>query len=213
MKILKKIIAGLVVAAMVAALLPAGMIPIRASAAEGNPLRMWYDEPASQGTNILSAGSGYSNADGSNTWQQQTLPIGNGDMGANVYGEIVSEHLTFNEKTLWTGGPSASRPDYKGGNLESKGQNGAIMRQIQELFLEGMTKGFELIQIPLLIFIKLAGVKARAKIYFGVLFTERFGDIRGIEVEPRANHTRHAVGFGLGDYLVHAAERFVFVTR
>ena len=55
MKILKKIIAGLVVAAMVAALLPAGMIPIRASAAEGNPLRMWYVEPASQGTNILSA--------------------------------------------------------------------------------------------------------------------------------------------------------------
>ena len=98
MKILKKIIAGLVVAAMVAALLPAGMIPIRASAAEGNPLRLWYDEPSSQGTNILSAGSGYSDYDGSNRWQQQTLPIGNGDMGANVYGEIVNERLTFNRE-------------------------------------------------------------------------------------------------------------------
>jgi len=137
MKIFKKIAAVLVAAAMIAGLMPVGAIPVRANAAEGNPLRLWYDEPSSRGTNILSAGSGYSDWDGSNTWQQQTLPIGNGDMGANVYGEIVSERLTFNEKTLWTGGPSASRPDYMGGNLESKGQNGAMMKQIQELFLSG----------------------------------------------------------------------------
>ena len=133
----RKITALLVAAAMLFGLVPTAVIPTQVHAAEGNPLRLWYDEPASQGTNILSAGSGYSNADGSNTWQQQTLPIGNGDMGANVYGEIVSEHLTFNEKTLWTGGPSSSRPNYMGGNLESKGQNGAMMKQIQELFLEG----------------------------------------------------------------------------
>ena len=137
MKILKKIVAGLAAAAMVVGLLPVSTIPVRASAAEGNALRLWYDEPSSQGTNILSAGSGYSDYDGSNTWQQQTLPIGNGDMGANVYGEIVNEHLTFNEKTLWTGGPSSSRPDYMGGNLENKGQNGTMMKQIQELFLSG----------------------------------------------------------------------------
>ena len=104
-----------------------------------NALTLWYDEPASQGQNILSAGSGYSDSDGSNTWQQQTLPIGNGDMGANVYGEIVSEHLTFNEKTLWTGGPSESRPNYMGGNNVSKGQNGAMIKQIQESFLNGNT--------------------------------------------------------------------------
>ena len=137
MKILKKIVAGVVAAAMAVALLPSAAIPTRASAAEGNSLRLWYDEPASRGQNIIGAGSGYSDYDGSNTWQQQTLPIGNGDMGANVYGEIVNEHLTFNEKTLWTGGPSASRPDYQGGNLASKGQNGAIMEQIQDLFLNG----------------------------------------------------------------------------
>ena len=58
-------------------------------------------------------------------------------MGANVYGEIVNEHLTFNEKTLWTGGPSSSRPDYMGGNLSEKGQNGAVMEQVQQLFLSG----------------------------------------------------------------------------
>ena len=137
MKILKKIAAGLLAAAMVVATIPTGAIPVRAAADGGNPLRLWYDEPASQGTNILDPGQNYSNSDGSNTWQQQTLPIGNGDMGANIYGEILSEHLTFNEKTLWTGGPSDSRTDYMGGNLESKGQNGTILEQIQELFLQG----------------------------------------------------------------------------
>ena len=58
-------------------------------------------------------------------------------MGANVYGEIASEHLTFNEKTLWTGGPGTSRPNYMGGNVESAGQYGAVMEQIQNYFLAG----------------------------------------------------------------------------
>ena len=139
MKIFKKIAAGFLAFAVALSAIPISAIPVRAEEAEGNPLRLWYDEPASQGTNILSAGANYSDADGSNRWQQQTLPIGSGDMGANVYGEIVSEHLTFNEKTLWTGGPSSSRPDYMGGNLEGQGQNGAIMQQVQELFLAGNT--------------------------------------------------------------------------
>lgn len=99
-------------------------------------LRLWYTKPASQGDLILSAGA-FGTTKENNIWQQQTLPIGNGRMGANVYGEIASEHLTFNEKTLWTGGPSDSRPDYNGGNLVDKGQNGAVMQQIQSLFAEG----------------------------------------------------------------------------
>ena len=138
----KKILAFLLAAAMVAGSvqLPAASVEVKAAeetTTEGNALRLWYDEPASQGKNILSAGSGYSDNDGSNTWQQQTLPIGNGDMGANVYGEIVSEHLTFNEKTLWTGGPSANRPNYNGGNNVSKGNNGTWLKEIQKQFLAG----------------------------------------------------------------------------
>ena len=98
------------------------------AAQEGqNDLRMWYTKPASQG-----------GPTGENdVWQQYTLPIGNGDMGANVYGEIVNERLTFNEKTLWTGGPSDSRPDYNGGNLEDQGKYGETLKEIQQLFAEG----------------------------------------------------------------------------
>ena len=91
-----------------------------------SPLKLWYQESAS-------AKGG--NAD--DIWQKRTLPIGNGDMGANVYGEVATEHLTFNEKTLWTGGPSASRPNYQGGNLDNKGNNGETLKSIQKLFAEG----------------------------------------------------------------------------
>lgn len=136
-KIFKRMLAVICAAVMVVTSIQLPAVQVEA-AETGNDLRLWYDEPVSQGTNILSPGGNY-NTDADNRWQQHTLPIGNGDMGANVYGEIESEHLTFNEKTLWTGGPSESRPDYNGGNIESKGQNGAIMEQVQQLFLEGKT--------------------------------------------------------------------------
>lgn len=107
-----------------------------ADQANANELRLWYDKPTSEGTKILSAGA-FNTTEEENTWQQFTLPIGNGHIGANVYGEISNEHLTFNEQTLWTGGPSDSRPDYNGGNLEVKGKNGETFREIQRLFAEG----------------------------------------------------------------------------
>ncbi|MBR5565556.1 MAG: glycoside hydrolase N-terminal domain-containing protein [Roseburia sp.] len=132
----KKLLASILAAAMVVTSIQFPSVQVKAEE-NRNALTLWYDEPASQGQNILSAGAGYSDADGSNTWQQQTLPIGNGDMGANVYGEIVSEHLTFNEKTLWTGGPSESRPNYMGGNNAEKGQNGTKIKEIQAAFLAG----------------------------------------------------------------------------
>lgn len=95
---------------------------------QGNPLRLWYDEPASRG-----------GAHADKVWEERTLPIGNGDMGANIYGEIAEEHLTFNEKTLWSGGPAKGR-DYQGGNLVDKGKNGKTIKEIQELFKEGKTQ-------------------------------------------------------------------------
>ena len=121
-----------------AAALTAGAVPaagFQSIAAPGgnsrengeNDLRLWYTEPSSKG--------GKTGED--DVWQEYTLPIGNGDMGANVYGEIGKERLTFNEKTLWTGGPSESRPDYNGGNLEAQGKHGETMKQIQQLFAEG----------------------------------------------------------------------------
>lgn len=106
MKTTKKVISSLLVAAMTLVLLT----PVESKAAEtgsdnNKKMRLWYDEPASQTASV---------SDTNGVWQSATLPIGNGKLGANVYGEIQKEHLTLNEETLWSGGKySSSTP---GGN-------------------------------------------------------------------------------------------------
>jgi alpha-L-fucosidase 2 len=69
-------------------------------------LTLWYDEPASD-------------------WESESLPVGNGAMGANVFGGVRTELLQFNEKTLWTGGPGS--PGYDFGNWRAA-RPGAIER-------------------------------------------------------------------------------------
>lgn len=107
---------------------------------ESTDLRLWYDKPASEGKVILSPGA-FATTPEENQWQQFTLPIGNSHIGANIYGEVEREHLTFNEKTLWEGGPSEKRPDYNGGNVTGKDAEGKTkadyFREIQKLFLAG----------------------------------------------------------------------------
>ena len=49
-------------------------------------LIMWYEEPAS-------------------VWNE-ALPVGNGRLGAMVFGDPASERLQLNENTFWSGGPS-----------------------------------------------------------------------------------------------------------
>ncbi|WP_020652434.1 glycoside hydrolase family 95 protein [Massilia niastensis] len=36
-------------------------------------------------------------------WEREALPIGNGRIGAMVFGQLAREHLQFNDITLWTG--------------------------------------------------------------------------------------------------------------
>ena len=58
-------------------------------------LTLWYTQPATAWT--------------------QALPIGNGRLGAMVYGEVEQEHLQLNEDTLWSGGPHCyDNPDAYG---------------------------------------------------------------------------------------------------
>lgn len=42
-------------------------------------------------------------------WESTSLPIGNGSIGANIMGSVEAERITFNEKTLWRGGPNTAR--------------------------------------------------------------------------------------------------------
>ena len=55
------------------------------SAQDDNTERLWYDRPA-------------------NIWLE-ALPIGNGHLGAMVYGGTKTEQIQLNEETFWSGGP------------------------------------------------------------------------------------------------------------
>jgi alpha-L-fucosidase 2 len=70
-------------------------------------LRLWYDEPASKWT--------------------EALPLGNGRLGAMVYGTAPKEHLQLNEESLWAGEPTDVYPENFSENI----------RKLQALVLEG----------------------------------------------------------------------------
>jgi len=62
-------------------------------------LRLWYDKPANA-----------SEPDVDNGWANdpewlKALPVGNGFLGAMVFGDVNRERIQFNEKTLWSGSP------------------------------------------------------------------------------------------------------------
>ena len=67
-------------------------------------------------------------------WEEYCLPIGNGYLGATFFGGIERERVVLNEKTLWTGGPSSSRPDYNGGNRTGAA---AFVAEVQQLLHDG----------------------------------------------------------------------------
>ena len=54
-----------------------------ATAPQSN-LSLWYQQPAEN-------------------WMTSALPIGNGRIGAMVFGGVIQEEIQFNYKTLWTG--------------------------------------------------------------------------------------------------------------
>ena len=56
---------------------------------------LWYNQPA---------GTGYAD------WEEYSLPIGNGEFGGSIFGGVVVDKITFNEKSLWSG-KSDTRPN------------------------------------------------------------------------------------------------------
>ena len=88
---------------MLALFLPASLF------AQTNKLCLWYRQPAQKWT--------------------EALPIGNGRMGAMVFGGVADERIQFNEDTLWTGQPH----DYV------RAGAGEELATIRKLLVEGQT--------------------------------------------------------------------------
>ncbi|MBD0258928.1 MAG: glycoside hydrolase family 95 protein [Cytophagales bacterium] len=80
----------------------------------GSGLTLWYDTPS--GT----------------TWEN-ALPVGNGRLGAMVYGNVEKETIQLNEHTVWSGGPNRNdNPDAL-----------AALPRIRQLVFEGKQKEAE----------------------------------------------------------------------
>jgi alpha-L-fucosidase 2 len=88
-------------------------LPASCKVQEKEDLTLWYEKPASR-------------------WEE-ALPVGNGRLGAMIYGGTGEEHIQFNEETLWTGGPH----DYS-----NKGASG-YLGKIRELIWQGRQKEAE----------------------------------------------------------------------
>ena len=68
-------------------------------------------------------------------WENLSLPIGNGSLGANVLGSVAIERLTLNEKSLWRGGPNVS--DSASYYWKINKQSSHVLKEIREAFLNG----------------------------------------------------------------------------
>src|ERR1019366_8939785 len=82
------------------------LFPWMAFAQKGN-LKLWYDKRAEKWTDAL--------------------PLGNGKIGAMVFGGVSDEHIQFNESTLWTDGPR---------NYQHEGAS-QYLQPIRNLLFEG----------------------------------------------------------------------------
>lgn len=66
----------------------------------GPALKIWYDKPAA--ANVADVKDGWRN---DAEWLN-ALPVGNGYIGAMVFGDVNTERIQLNEKTLWSGSPA-----------------------------------------------------------------------------------------------------------
>lgn len=83
------------------------------AAAQGTDHELWYNKAAQKWTDAL--------------------PLGNGRIGAMVYGGVADDHIQFNEETLWTGKPR---------NYNRKGAFKYLAR-IRQLLFDGKQKEAE----------------------------------------------------------------------
>ena len=89
------------------------LFPVLGISAQENDHQLWYTKAAQKWTDAL--------------------PLGNGRIGAMVYGGVKDDHIQFNEETLWTGKPR----DYN--------RKGAYqyLGQIRQLLFDGKQKEAE----------------------------------------------------------------------
>lgn len=112
-------------------------------------LSIWFDTPNTlQGYAVWYNGrpdisrtqdelevAGNTNMNQDPNWESKSLPIGNGSIGANIMGSVEAERITFNEKTLWRGGPNTAKGADYYWNINK--QSAHVLDEIRKAFTEG----------------------------------------------------------------------------
>jgi hypothetical protein len=84
-------------------------------------LKTWYSAPAGPEGSKAQA------------WEKESLPLGNGTMGAGILGSVDVDEIIINDNTYWTGGPGQN-PAYNGGfNSKTSQENAANVKKAQDL--------------------------------------------------------------------------------
>ena len=78
------------------------MVSLHASPSRDENLILHYDKPATN-------------------WEREALPIGNGQMGAMIYGDPNEERVQFNEESLWIGNEEDTGAYQDFGEIKIKG--------------------------------------------------------------------------------------------
>ena len=104
--LLKQICIGLVTTTMLAT----------AMNATTSPLTLWYDQPAE-------------------SWMKEALPIGNGPMGAMLFGGTDIERIQFNEISLWSGDRMPKKSKLLGDTQQEEEQNLGSHQAFGDIFI------------------------------------------------------------------------------
>jgi len=146
-------------------LLQAIIIP---AASQQAGLRLWYNKPAGD------------------TWEN-ALPIGNGRLGAMVYGNVNEEIIQLNEHTVWSGSPNRNdNPDAL-----------ASLPEIRQLILDGKQKEAEKLADKSIISKKSHGQMFEPVANLHLRFDGHtdYGDYyRELDIENAKSITRYRVG-------------------
>ena len=66
------------------------------------------------------------------SWMKEALPVGNGYLGAMVFGGVSEERIQFNEESLWEGGPG----EWPGWNFGNRESGRSALSQVRQLLTE-----------------------------------------------------------------------------
>ncbi|MEP6746663.1 MAG: glycoside hydrolase family 95 protein, partial [Bacteroidota bacterium] len=131
-------------------------------------LKLWYKQPSG------------------NTWEN-AMPIGNGRLGAMIYGNVEKEIVQLNEHTLWSGSPNRNDNPMA---LDS-------LAEIRRLIFEGKQKEAEQLANRVIISKKSQGQMFEPAGELQLIFNghDKYTDYyRGLDIEKAVTRTSYKVG-------------------